>query len=415
MALVTITNLTGEIVLLQELYRDVKPYEVFTITRERDELHAMPELQEYWKNGIIEVAVVSDAAEDDFIDQKLHTVGLAALFSGTPELVDSSPASDGVQSTAAKGDHKHDVLIATAVELTDTTNSEGTGAALTKANHLHAHGDRAGGTLHALATITVPGFMSPSDKEKIDDLFPISAKSWSFETVNAGIDYIGGFYDFFSGDDDFSPAAINFGHADRAVSAHVFVVIGAVPVGLVQITVTGDSIDDLGNPVLADSEVINVPNSSAVGSYFETSKKFNGVVTFQTTLGTAITCNYGWSKYHDSNNTDFTVRGLEALWSSEANDTTSDLALLHHKATGWTFNAGSTPTPPAAIARRTTDLGANNAHANGFPGAWKRTNLNQAIAGSASEGIIVEITSEKAGVGSQSFRLLNFEVSLSSG
>lgn len=77
MALVTITNLTGEIVLLQELYRDIKPNEVFTITRERDQLHAMPELQRYWKDGIIEVDVVSDTAEDDFIDQKLH------LFQGS--------------------------------------------------------------------------------------------------------------------------------------------------------------------------------------------------------------------------------------------------------------------------------------------------------------------------------------------
>jgi hypothetical protein len=75
MALVTITNLTGEIVLLQELYRDVKPNEVFTITRERDQLHAMPELQQYWHDGIIEVDVVSDAAEDDFIDRKLHLFG----------------------------------------------------------------------------------------------------------------------------------------------------------------------------------------------------------------------------------------------------------------------------------------------------------------------------------------------------
>lgn len=72
MALVTITNLTGEIVLLQELYRDVKPNEVFTITRERDQLHAMPELQQYWKDGIIQVDVVSDAAEADFIAAKLH-------------------------------------------------------------------------------------------------------------------------------------------------------------------------------------------------------------------------------------------------------------------------------------------------------------------------------------------------------
>ena len=78
MALVTITNLTNEVVLLQELYRNAQPNEVFTIVRERDELHAMPALQQLWKDGIIEVDVVSDPAEDDFIDQKLH------LFNGTP-------------------------------------------------------------------------------------------------------------------------------------------------------------------------------------------------------------------------------------------------------------------------------------------------------------------------------------------
>jgi hypothetical protein len=81
MADVTITNLTSEVVLLQELYRNAQPDEVFTIVRERDELHAMPALQQLWKDGIIEVDVVSDSAEDDFIDQKLH------LFDGSQSAV----------------------------------------------------------------------------------------------------------------------------------------------------------------------------------------------------------------------------------------------------------------------------------------------------------------------------------------
>lgn len=81
MADVTITNLTSEVVLIQELYRNAQPNEVFTIVRERDELHAMPALQQLWKDGVIEVDVVSDSAEDDFIDQKLH------LFNGSQSAI----------------------------------------------------------------------------------------------------------------------------------------------------------------------------------------------------------------------------------------------------------------------------------------------------------------------------------------
>lgn len=72
MATVTITNLTGNVVLLQELYRNVRPYESFTIEREEDQLHAMPELQQKWFDGVIEVVVSKDAAEESFINAKLH-------------------------------------------------------------------------------------------------------------------------------------------------------------------------------------------------------------------------------------------------------------------------------------------------------------------------------------------------------
>ena len=87
MADVTITNLTNEPVLLQELYIVLKPNEVFQVVRERDELHAMPRLQQLWADGVIEVDVLSDAAEDNFIDQKLH------LFGGEPGAIKTATST----------------------------------------------------------------------------------------------------------------------------------------------------------------------------------------------------------------------------------------------------------------------------------------------------------------------------------
>jgi hypothetical protein len=170
MAQVTITNLTGNVVLLQELYRNVKPYEVFTIEREEDQLHAMPAFQQLWEDGVIQVSVIKDPAENNFITTFLHSVGPAALTPNPPITVTKSAAVVGLENMAARGDHKHDVATAPAVELTDSTNTEGTAVNLARADHQHSHGSRAGGTLHALGTTTVAGFMSPTDKTTIDNL-----------------------------------------------------------------------------------------------------------------------------------------------------------------------------------------------------------------------------------------------------
>lgn len=72
MADVTITNLTNNPILLQELYVVIGPNAVMQFVRERNELHSMPSLQQLWYNGIVDVDVVSDLAEDNFIDQKIH-------------------------------------------------------------------------------------------------------------------------------------------------------------------------------------------------------------------------------------------------------------------------------------------------------------------------------------------------------
>lgn len=48
------------------------------------------------------------------------------------------------------------------------TSSAGTSAEASRSDHAHAHGNQAGGTLHAVATTAVAGFMSSTDKTKLD-------------------------------------------------------------------------------------------------------------------------------------------------------------------------------------------------------------------------------------------------------
>jgi hypothetical protein len=235
-----------------------------------------------------------------------------------------------------------------------------------------------------------------------------SSKSWGFETANAAAEYAGGFYIFSGTDNDFSPS-ITLGTANVSYAAHVLIVTGAVPVDNVSITITGTSITDSGVRVGSDSEIISVATNTAANSCFETAKKWLGQVTIETTAGTAITANYGFSKYWDNENRDFDILGLEALWTAEATDSTSNIELIHHKATGWTFNAGADPTPPV-LASRTTDHGADIGHVDGVSGAWKRTNFATRVVGSDSEGVLWRITSANAGVNNQSFRTLNLEI-----
>lgn len=235
-----------------------------------------------------------------------------------------------------------------------------------------------------------------------------TTRSWTFQT-NEAVQYVGGFYDFSGTDNDFSPS-VNFGDPNYGKAAHVLFVLGGATVDELTIRVTGTSITDGGVQTPADTEDIVIPSATPLNSYFETSKKFNGQVTISVVSGTPVTMNYGWAKYHDFANQNFKVTGLECVWESDSTDSGSDIQLIHHKATGWTFNVGADPTPPA-LAARSIDHAGNDTHAVG-PGAWKRTNLDQLVNGADSEGILFCIASGSTGLGSLSFRLLTCEVSL---
>jgi len=217
-------------------------------------------------------------------------------------------------------------------------------------------------------------------------------RSWAFASpaVSNGTFYVGGYYLFSGANNDFSPA-INYGTANSSYAAHFMIVTGDTFVDEVTITVTGTSITDAGVRSAADTDTITVPNSTAADAYFETSKKFIGQVAVETTAGTAKQCNYGWCKYWDSSNTDFTVTGCEATWLAGATDASVNISLLHHKSTGWTYNAGADPTPPTAIANLQTDHNTEYSTINNEPGAWKRANLSTTVDGSGSEGVLFQI------------------------
>jgi len=51
-----------------------------------------------------------------------------------------------------------------------TTNAEGSADLAARSDHVHEHGNLPGGNLHDVATQTVAGFMSASDKEKLDSI-----------------------------------------------------------------------------------------------------------------------------------------------------------------------------------------------------------------------------------------------------
>jgi Tfp pilus assembly protein FimT len=52
------------------------------------------------------------------------------------------------------------------------TAAAGTAVTLSRSDHVHSHGDQAGGTLHPVATTSTAGFMSATDKQKIDNINP---------------------------------------------------------------------------------------------------------------------------------------------------------------------------------------------------------------------------------------------------
>lgn len=223
-------------------------------------------------------------------------------------------------------------------------------------------------------------------------------KSYSLSNPgSAGTFYIGGHYAFDAADSNLTIGGTvvqTFGTAGQAHGSHAFAVAsGAGGTDLV-LTVTGVSITDAGVRNGADSEIIVADADMAItDQYFETSKKWLGQITY-TLTGSSGTFdfNYGFVKYDDFGNMDFTITDFEGTGEARANETGLNIELLHHEATAFTYNASAFVPNQTALVSLATDYSTDNDVASGDGFAYKRTGLSTAVAGASGEGVIIRVT-----------------------
>lgn len=92
-----------------------------------------------------------------------HALNTAAASTQTP---DQSNAT-GSSSDLARADHIHNIPTDVPVSI-GTSNAQGSATKFAKADHIHNHGSQTDPTLHAIATSLANGFLSSSDKTKLD-------------------------------------------------------------------------------------------------------------------------------------------------------------------------------------------------------------------------------------------------------
>jgi glycine cleavage system aminomethyltransferase T len=90
------------------------------------------------------------------------------------------------------------------------------------------------------------------------------------------------------------------------------------------------------------------------------------------------------------------VTGLEALWLGATSTNDLNIELLHHKADGWTYGAGGTPTTPTPIADMSSIHSTEVKSVSNEHGAFKVSNLDQFVHGDKHEGVLVRVTTAGA-------------------
>ena len=238
-----------------------------------------------------------------------------------------------------------------------------------------------------------------------------ATRSYSFTSagIGAGTYNKAGFYDFSATAANLTQAAATVVHgiAGRGYAAHAGIVAsgpGTVDTGQVGLRVTGIRDNETGGGQTAAYEGIITEDITtlAANTYYETSEKYSGEITFElyvvsgTPTAYSLDINYGYAKYEDAADIDFTVTAFEAVWQGNANGNTLDIALLHHKPDGWTYAASGFVAGNGDICRKSIDMDLSGDVTSGLSGAYKRVGLNQFIDGNGSEGVIIEIITSGA-------------------
>lgn len=248
------------------------------------------------------------------------------------------------------------------------------------------------------------------------------ASSFSSQGILAGTYYTDGFYRASTNAKIATQASPtqNYGTAGVAYAARAFVVCGGaggvVGGGTVALRVSGTSITDAGVRTPGDTEDI-IPDITAVAlnQYLQTTKKWVGQISFALTITAGapaaynLDFNYGFARYQNVLSSDFTIICFEGTGLAGATDAGFNVELLHHKATGWTYNNGafSPGSLPAIFNLQTVHAGDDNLN-NGDPFSFKRSGLAVAVAGSTGEGFLIRVTTSAA----NAVEILDFHVAV---
>jgi len=240
-----------------------------------------------------------------------------------------------------------------------------------------------------------------------------SQKSYSFTSqgVGAGTFYVAGYYNAPTADanlDQGSPTVV-LGASNISYAAHAFIVASgpgsaAGGAGAVEIEVSGTSITDAGVRTESDTEVI-VSDITALSAnqFLETGKKWLGQVTYtlQNAAGSTQTTfsadfNYGYNKYEDFGNRDFTLTDFECIGLAGANDSGFNIRLLKQDSDDWTYSAAAFTPGGTELLNMNTVHGNEKNLSNNVEFAFKRAGLSTAVNGADSEGLVVEIVTGAA-------------------
>lgn len=129
--------------------------------------------------------VVGNGASEGTATSLARSDHVHKVAAGVPVPIAVATSAAGSAGSFADSAHVHGVSTAAPVELADSSNSEGAATSLARSNHVHSHGNRGGGSLHAVATSGAAGFMSAADKTKLDAIVTETVSVGGVKTTDA--------------------------------------------------------------------------------------------------------------------------------------------------------------------------------------------------------------------------------------
>jgi hypothetical protein len=231
----------------------------------------------------------------------------------------------------------------------------------------------------------------------------VAFKSYTLTTGNPDRYYLAGYYDFSATDANLNEGSPTqaYGSTNNMYAAHASIVAGGpgtvVGGGQVGLRVTGVSINDSGVRTPGDSEtIVNDITTLALNQYVE-GKKWLGPVTFELFVVSgaptaySLDFNYGFAKYEDFGNRNFTVTDIEAVGRGAASDPSFNIILFHHNTSGWTYAATGFVPGGTQISNMQTDVSPENEPTNNIRFAYKRAGLSTTVNGADSEGVVIAV------------------------